>query len=216
MALTSAEKNFINSFKNELHINEIKKLQSSIESLQLKSFDKVQTLATLIGEAYEWYQAKGREALKNLGGKMNIETFIGLYGLSKSYFYKLVKVGNISALDVANFEAECDKIEATGYKPVRGVDGLLSYMAKKEKIVVSDTKTEAPKVATKVAPIISVNLHNICFKVYEDIIDMKQDISIDDVQIAIDKLMSFKRKIESKAKKDAKLAHKKQAHELAL
>ena len=220
--LNSQEQNFLQANKVAYHGKEVKTLLAWSQANNVKQWDKILSLATLVNEGIEWFNKVGRDMLKQSKGKMSIEVFLfHAYGLSKSYAYKLNKVGQIGITTILIFEAECNNARNEGYKPVLGIDALLSWHKKwsNKSSVVSDTKKEGAKSSvvsdTKLVeslkmvnkPIITVKLDNISFNVYEDLATMKQDVSIEDIEKAISKLQAFKSIVSKIQKKEAKKAH---------
>lgn len=58
----------------------------------------------------------------------NQETLIwAVYGITKSWFHRLIKVGGIDKPIVNKFIAKCDEMEANGETPTRSIDALNTW-----------------------------------------------------------------------------------------
>lgn len=58
----------------------------------------------------------------------NQETLIwAVYGITKSWFHRLIKVGGIEKPIVNKFIAKCDEMEANGETPTRSIDALNTW-----------------------------------------------------------------------------------------
>jgi hypothetical protein len=128
MSLLSIEQNFLNlpTVKSALNLTEVKRTQRSINNAHKSKFNHTMKLTTLIKSAVEWFESEeGKDTLREEGIEWNKEAFgKKVFGYQKSFFYKLVKVGNLDARIVEAFNTKCDEI---GEDANRSIAGLLDF-----------------------------------------------------------------------------------------
>lgn len=128
MSLLSIEQNFLNlpTVKSALNITEVKRTQRSINNAHKSKFNHTMKLTSLIKSAVEWFESEeGKDTLREEGIEWNKEAFgKKVFGYQKSFFYKLVKVGNLDARIVDAFNTKCDEIGADAN---RSIAGLLEF-----------------------------------------------------------------------------------------
>ena len=107
---------------------------------KLNEMDKAKFTASLV-LAQDLYQLKPlfdefckgiKNTLKDDGFTAkelpNQETLIwAVYGITKSWFHRLIKVGGIEKHIVNKFIAKCDEMEANGETPTRSIDALNTW-----------------------------------------------------------------------------------------
>jgi len=128
MSLLSIEQNFLSlpTVKEALNLTEVKRTQRSINNAHKSKFNHTMKLATLIKSAVEWFESEeGKDTLREEGIEWNKEAFgKKVFGYQKSFFYKLVKVGNLDTRIVDAFNTKCDEI---GVDANRSIAGLLEF-----------------------------------------------------------------------------------------
>ena len=112
--------------KNALKLNEVKRVQRSINNAHKSKFNHTTKLASLIGEAVTWFDSEeGKEKLREEGIEWSKAEFgQKVFGYQKSFFYKLVKVSNLDQRIVDAFNSKCDEI---GTDANRSIAGLLEF-----------------------------------------------------------------------------------------
>ncbi len=128
MSLLSIEQNFLSlpTVKEALNLTEVKRTQRSINNAHKSKFNHTMKLTALIKSAVEWFESEeGKDTLREEGIEWNKEAFgKKVFGYQKSFFYKLVKVGNLDARIVEAFNTKCDEIGADAN---RSIAGLLEF-----------------------------------------------------------------------------------------
>jgi hypothetical protein len=112
-----------------LNLSEIRSIQRTIQNGQKKKFEQSLALSQHVRKAFEWFNSEGGKAkLREEGITWTTEQFgQKVFGWQKSFFYKLVKVANVSAEVVETFKTKCDEVERSGDEPNRSVEGLLKF-----------------------------------------------------------------------------------------
>ncbi len=128
MSLLTIEQNFLNlpTVKDALNLTEVKRTQKNINNAHKSKFNHTMKLTSLIKSAVEWFESEqGKDALREEGIEWNKEDFgKKVFGYQKSFFYKLIKVGNLDERIVEAFNTKCDEI---GTDANRSIAGLLDF-----------------------------------------------------------------------------------------
>ena len=129
--------------KAMLKLNEVKRVQRSINNAHKSKFNHTTKLASLIGEAVAWFDSQeGKDKLREEGIEWSKAEFgQKVFGYQKSFFYKLVKVSNLDQRIVDAFNSKCDEI---GTDANRSIAGLLEFSRNidLDSIEVSEDATE--------------------------------------------------------------------------
>lgn len=144
-----------------LNLAEVRSIQRTIQNGQKKKFDQSLTLSHHVRKAFEWFNsAEGKAKLSEEGITWTTEEFgKKVFGWQKSFFYKLVKVANVSAEVVENFVTKCDEVERNGEEPNRSVEGLLKFAkASEESNNEGGEGEEGAEVETRSATIFTMTL----------------------------------------------------------
>ena len=128
MELLAIENAFLQSsaIKDALKLNEVKRVQRSINNAHKSKFNHTTTLSKLIGEAVQWFESEeGKSKFAEEGIEWSKAEFgAKTFGYQKSFFYKLIKVANLDQRIVDAFNAKCDAI---GTDANRSIAGLLDF-----------------------------------------------------------------------------------------
>ena len=128
MSLLTIESNFLSlpTVKEALNLTEVKRTQRSINNAHKSKFNHTMKMTVLIKSAVEWFESdEGKDTLREEGIEWNKEAFgKKVFGYQKSFFYKLVKVGNLDERIVDAFNTKCDEIGADAN---RSIAGLLDF-----------------------------------------------------------------------------------------
>ena len=166
--LLSIETNFLNlqQVKAALNLQEIRAVQRTITNAKKKKFDQTLALSKLVTKAVEWFQSQ--EGLRVCAEEgiswSNEEIGQKVFGWQKSFFYKVVKAGNLQATTIDSFITKCDEVERNGEEPNRSLEGLLKYAKQVETGTqdggiegdsISDPETQEAEVETRVATIMT-------------------------------------------------------------
>ena len=126
--LLEIESAFLSSseVKDALKLNEVKRVQRSINNAHKSKFNHTTKLANLIGQAVIWFDSvEGKEKLREEGIEWSKEEFgKKTFGYQKSFFYKLIKVANLDPRILEAFNTKCDEI---GTDANRSIAGLLEF-----------------------------------------------------------------------------------------
>jgi hypothetical protein len=112
--------------KNALKLNEVKRVQRSINNAHKTKFNHTMKLANLINDAVKWFDSEeGKEKLREEGIEWSKEEFgKKTFGYQKSFFYKLIKSANLDPRILEAFNTKCDEI---GTDANRSIAGLLEF-----------------------------------------------------------------------------------------
>ena len=128
MELLTIEREFLAlpTIKNALNLTEVKRAQRSINNAHKSKFNHTMTLSGLVKDAVAWFESTAGQAILEMEGiSWNKEQFGNkVFGYQKSFFYKLIKVGNLDERIVDAFNAKCDEI---GTDANRSIAGLLDF-----------------------------------------------------------------------------------------
>ena len=128
MELLAIENAFLQSsaIKEALKLNEVKRIQRSINNAHKSKFNHTATLSKLIGDAVKWFDSEeGKDKLREEGIEWTKAEFgAKTFGYQKSFFYKLIKVSNLDQRIVDAFNTKCDEI---GTDANRSIAGLLEF-----------------------------------------------------------------------------------------
>ena len=126
--LLSIETAFLNlpNVKASLQLNEVKKIQKSINNAHKSKFIHTLKLTALIGDAVRWFSSdEGKAVLSDEGIEWSKEDFgRKVFGYQKSFFYKLLKVDALDERIISAFNTKCDAI---GDDANRSIAGLLEF-----------------------------------------------------------------------------------------
>jgi hypothetical protein len=126
--LLSIETAFLNlpNVKASLQLNEVKKIQKSINNAHKSKFNHTLKLTALIGDAVRWFSSdEGKAVLSDEGIEWSKEDFgRKVFGYQKSFFYKLLKVDALDERIISAFNTKCDAI---GDDANRSIAGLLEF-----------------------------------------------------------------------------------------
>ena len=129
--LLSIESAFLSNanVKTALNLTEVKSLQRTLLNGQKKKFEQTLQLSTYVAGALNWFKSEaGKLACNEAGITWSTEEFsLKVYGWQKSYFYKVVKAGNLAPEVIDTFKAKCDTLESEGKDSNRTLEGLLKY-----------------------------------------------------------------------------------------
>jgi hypothetical protein len=143
--LLAIEQNFLSlpQVSEAINLTEIKRAKRNVENAQKRKFDHTITMASLVKKAVEWFDSEeGKTILADEGIEWNKADFgLKVFGWQKSYFYKVVKVGNLDRRIVDAFVQKCD---AEGDQSKRSLAGLLEFSRNVdlENLEVSEDATE--------------------------------------------------------------------------
>jgi hypothetical protein len=115
--------------KTALNLAEITRVQRGITNAQKQKFASTMNLAQLAVSVVAWFDSpQGQEITQEEGISWNKEE-IGskVFGWQKSYFYKILKAGNLPVGTIAEFTAQCDEADRNGLNPDRSLAGLLKW-----------------------------------------------------------------------------------------
>lgn len=118
-----------------LKVNEIKNAFSKLNAMDKAKFTASLELAqdlAKIKPLFDEFCKAVKNKLKDEGFTAkempNQDTIIWVvYGITKSWFHRLVKVGGIAPNIVNKFNDKCDEMEANGETPTRSIDALNTW-----------------------------------------------------------------------------------------
>jgi hypothetical protein len=115
--------------KAALQLTQIKGLQKNILNGQKKKFGQTLELSKLVAASVQWFKSEeGKAKFASEGISWTNEEFGNkVFGWQKSFFYKVIKAGNLKEETINTFVQKCDEIEATGKDANRTLENLLKY-----------------------------------------------------------------------------------------
>ncbi len=126
--LLTIERDFLANaeIKTALNLVKAKRIKGSISNAHKKKFVQTMELALLIKSAVEWFESdEGKAKMAEEGIQWSKAEFgEKVFGYQKSFFYKVVKAGNLDQRIVQAFNAKCDEI---GEDSNRSIAGLLEF-----------------------------------------------------------------------------------------
>lgn len=104
-----------------LKLRDLRRLTTADVNAQKKKFETSLQLSQIVADGYEWYKSEcGRATMQNEGISWTADEFaMKVYGYQKSFFYKLVKAGKITAEQVEAYK--------TAEPENRTIEGLLKF-----------------------------------------------------------------------------------------
>lgn len=144
--LLSIEEAFLNlpTVKQAINLNEINRAKRNVANAQKRKFEHTMTMAALVTRAVSWFDSEeGKEVFREEGIEWSKADFgMKVFGWQKSYFYKVVKAGNLDERIIDAFNRKCDEI---GEDAQRSLAGLLKFAQgiDLENLEVSENATEA-------------------------------------------------------------------------
>jgi len=128
MELLSIESNFLSlsNVKDKLNLVEIKRVQKSISNAHKTKFNHTLKMSGLITEAVKFFEStEGMELFAEEGIQWSKAEFGSkVFGYQKSFFYKMLKAGNLDSRILEAFNSKCDSI---GDDANRSLAGLLDF-----------------------------------------------------------------------------------------
>ena len=112
--------------KDALNISEIKRAKRNVANAQKRKFEHTMTLASLVKNAVDWFDSEeGKELFREEGIEWSKADFgLKVFGWQKSFFYKVIKAGNMDERIVDAFNRKCDEL---GEDAQRSLAGLLKF-----------------------------------------------------------------------------------------
>jgi len=116
----------LNAVKDALNLSDIKRVQRSITNAHKSKFGHTMKMAVLVKNAVEFYESdEGKELFAEEGIQWSKEQLGNkVFGWQKSFFYKVIKAGNIDQRIVDAFNTKCDAI---GDDSARSLALLLTF-----------------------------------------------------------------------------------------
>jgi hypothetical protein len=115
--------------KTALNLAEITRVQRGITNAQKQKFASTMNLAKIAVSVVAWFESEeGQTITREEGISWNNEE-IGakVFGWQKSYFYKILKAGNLPVGTITEFTVQCDEADRNGLNPDRSLAGLLKW-----------------------------------------------------------------------------------------
>lgn len=161
-ALLSTPKN-----KTALKIEKIKSLNGSISKAIKKRYDVSLELSNYILDGYTFLSSpEFKQQLKENEIKAKFEDIIlNAYGLSKSWYYKLLKASKIDGETKTQYAQLCDQLESEGKNSVRTIEDLIKFAKKKGKGTADGEDEKESKGANNVITFNSKEENAVSFKV---------------------------------------------------
>ena len=129
--LLTIERAFLSipAVKQGLKLSEYKTLQRNVENAQKKKFDHIIDLSKVVLTAFNWFKsAEGQALCSEEGITWSAEEFSNkVFGIQKSYFYKLTRAGKLEEHLITEFKLKCNEVEAEGGVANRSLEALLKY-----------------------------------------------------------------------------------------
>lgn len=126
--LLTIESDFLrqSAVRESLNLNEVSRVQRSINNAHKKKFEHTMKLSGLIKNAVSWFDSEaGKDALREAGIEWSKADFgKKVFGYQKSFFYKILKASNLDARILEAFNLKCDEI---GIDANRSIAGLLEF-----------------------------------------------------------------------------------------
>lgn len=105
-----------------LKLRELRRLNTADLNATKKKFETSLQLSQVVADGFKWFKSEsGRNTMANEGIAWNAEEFaLKVYGYQKSFFYKLIKAGQIENEKVEEYKA---------FEPEnRTIEGLLKFI----------------------------------------------------------------------------------------
>lgn len=129
--LLTIERAFLSipAVKQGLKLSEYKTLQRNVENAQKKKFEHIMDLSKVVLTAFNWFKsAEGQALCSEEGITWSAEEFSNkVFGIQKSYFYKLTRAGKLEDHLITEFKLKCNEVEAEGGVANRSLEALLKY-----------------------------------------------------------------------------------------
>lgn len=126
--LLTIEQAFLNlpQVKEAINLNEIKRAKRNVQNAQKRKFEHTMTMAALVTKAVNWFESdEAKELFREEGIEWSKAEFgLKVFGWQKSFFYKVVKAGQMDSRIVEAFNRKCDEI---GEDAQRSLAGLLKF-----------------------------------------------------------------------------------------
>jgi hypothetical protein len=112
-----------------LNLTAIKSALKAEGNAQKAKFTKTLALSKLVAQAHAWFHSDEAKAIfAESGVTWTNEDFAAkVFGWKKSYFQRVVKVGNLDQDKVDEFISLCDQAERQGHTADRTIVGLLKW-----------------------------------------------------------------------------------------
>jgi len=119
-----------------LKLRDLRRLTTADVNAQKKKFETSLQLSQIVAEGYEWFKSEcGRTTMANEGISWTADDFaLKVYGYQKSFFYKLVKAGKVTAEQVEAYK--------TAEPENRTIEGLLKFDRTGETSATAEGETE--------------------------------------------------------------------------
>lgn len=119
-----------------LKLRDLRRLTTADVNAQKKKFETSLQLSQIVAQGFEWFKSEaGKATMLNEGIAWTADEFaLKVYGYQKSFFYKLVKAGNIASEQVEAYKA--------AEPENRTIEGLLKFDRTGETSTTADGETD--------------------------------------------------------------------------
>jgi hypothetical protein len=128
MELLSIEQNFLRmpQVKTALNLTAINKAKNNVQNAQKRKYEHTMTMASLVKNAVDFFESEEGKNLFSEEGIQWSKPDLGLkvFGWQKSFFYKLLKAGNLDQRIIDAFKRVCDN---QGTDAKQSLAGLLEF-----------------------------------------------------------------------------------------
>ena len=174
-----------------LQISQITDLQTIIDESNSTKFDTSVKMSKLVLKSFKYFKSdRCKEVFEEEGISWSVEDFSQkIFGWNKSFFYKMVKIGNTPTTTINKFNREVNRLKEEGTPIVRSVENCLKFVKELNTEGNGEETPMTPRTETTLSVKMKFDISSKSFKIVNG--EFKTDITNDEVQKVMEKFAEY-------------------------
>ena len=175
-----------------LQIEPLTDLQQVIEQSNTTKFDTSVKMSKLVLKSFKYFKSSVcREIMNEEGISWGVDEYSQkIFGWNKSFFYKMVKLGNTPTRQITKFNREVDRLKNEGESVVRSVENCLKFVKELNTEGSGEGQTLTPRTETTLSIKYKSGGNSYTFKIVNG--EVKTDMSSTHLRELMDKLSTYR------------------------
>ncbi|QDP61251.1 MAG: hypothetical protein Unbinned1524contig1000_8 [Prokaryotic dsDNA virus sp.] len=174
-----------------LQISQITDLQTIIDESNSTKFDTSVKMSKLVLKSFKYFKSdRCKEVFEEEGISWSVEDFSQkIFGWNKSFFYKMVKIGNTPTTTINKFNREVNRLKEEGTPIVRSVENCLKFVKELNTEGNGEETPMTPRTETTLSVKMKFDISSKSFKIVNG--EFKTDMTNDEVQKVMEKFAEY-------------------------
>lgn len=174
-----------------LQISQITDLQTIIDESNATKFDTSVKMSKLVLKSFKYFKSdRCKEVFEEEGISWSVEDFSQkIFGWNKSFFYKMVKLGNTPTPTINKFNREVNRLKEEGTPIVRSVENCLKFVKELNTEGSGEETPMTPRTETTLSVKMKFDISSKSFKIVNG--EFKTDMTNDEVQQVMEKFAEY-------------------------